>query len=195
MNFQTKDSGEREDFSTGARRDTQNDKPRYDLIPPIMLKRLAGLYARGAVKYGENNYQKGIPFSRVYASLFRHLMQYREGDKTEDHLSAVIWNATALMYYEEEIVQGRLPSELNDFEWGQINYQEIEDAINKLECDGPYSIENLPWTQEEHNTAKWNLYVDYDEPSYDLEELAWLDSGCQEAEIVNYHPDYSWVWE
>jgi hypothetical protein len=114
MNYETKDSGFREDFNTGARRDTQNDKPRYDLIPPIMLRRLADLYARGAVKYGENNYQRGMPFSRVYASLFRHMMQYREGDKSEDHLSAVIWNATALMLYEDLIEKGNIPSELND---------------------------------------------------------------------------------
>jgi hypothetical protein len=117
MTFETKDSGSREGFSTGARRDVQNDKPRYDLIPPIMLRRLAELYGRGAVKYGENNYQKGMPFTRVYASMFRHMMQYREGDKSEDHLSAVIWNATALMFYEDAIEAGQLPAELNDFDW------------------------------------------------------------------------------
>jgi hypothetical protein len=114
--FVTKDSGQREDFNTGARRDVQEGKPRYDLIPPVMLRRLADLYARGAEKYGENNYQKGMPFSRVYGSMFRHMMQYREGEPTEDHLSAVIWNATALMYYEDAINKGKLPAELKDFD-------------------------------------------------------------------------------
>lgn len=114
MDFITRDSGKREDFDTGARRDIQEGKPRYDLIPPIMLRRVAELYARGAVKYGENNYQKGMPFSRVYASLFRHMMAYREGDRAEDHLAAVIWNATALMYYEDAIAKKQLPEELND---------------------------------------------------------------------------------
>lgn len=114
MEYKTKDSGSREDFNTGARRDIQVNKPRYDLIPPIALKRVADLYARGAQKYGENNYQKGIPFRRVYASLFRHMMQYVEGDRVEDHLAAVAWNAFALMYYEEEIAKGRLSAELND---------------------------------------------------------------------------------
>jgi len=114
MKYKTKDSGKRENFDTGARRDVQVDKPRYDLVPVSALKRLADLYARGAVKYGENNYQKGIPYSRVYASLFRHLIQFREGDKSEDHLAAVAWNAFALMLYQDEIEKGNLPAELDD---------------------------------------------------------------------------------
>lgn len=112
--YTTKDSGLREDFATGARRDVQLDKPRYDLIPVGPLRRLAELYARGAAKYGEHNYQKGIPYRRVYASLFRHLIQWASGDRSEDHLAAVAWNAFALMYYEDKVREGKLPVELND---------------------------------------------------------------------------------
>lgn len=114
MKFVTKDSGKREEFNTGAKRDTQEGKPRYDLMPIPALKRVADLYARGAIKYGENNYQKGMPFSRVYASLFRHLMQWREGDKSEDHIAAVAWNAFAIMMYEDLIENNKLPKELCD---------------------------------------------------------------------------------
>ena len=113
----TKDSGKREDFKTGARRDIQLDKPRYDLIPPSALKRLADLYSRGAVKYGENNFQKGIPFKRVYASMYRHMIQFAEGENTEDHLAAVAWNAFALMFYQEQIKNKRLPKELDDMDY------------------------------------------------------------------------------
>jgi hypothetical protein len=99
--FVTKDSGERQTFSTGARRDTQTDKDRYDLIPTHALRRVAGLYARGAEKYDDNNWQKGIPFSRCMASLERHLHQFKQGDIDEDHLAAVVWNALAIMHYQE----------------------------------------------------------------------------------------------
>lgn len=101
MSFITKDSGERQEFDTGARRDTQAGKPRYDLIPTFALRRIADLYARGAEKYGDNNWQKGIPYSRVIASLERHLNQFKQGDKSEDHLAAVAWGALALLHYEE----------------------------------------------------------------------------------------------
>lgn len=101
--FITKDSGKRQSFSTGMVRDVQDDKPRFDLIPTEGLRRLADLYARGAEKYGDDNWKKGQPFSRAYASLFRHLIQWREGDRTEDHIAAVVFNAFALIYYEENL--------------------------------------------------------------------------------------------
>lgn len=97
-----KDSGEREGFDTGAHRDTQEGKPRYDLIPVEMLERLAMLYARGAEKYDEDNWKKGIPIQRVQASLLRHYFAWVQGDRTEDHLAAVIWNAACIMYYEDK---------------------------------------------------------------------------------------------
>ncbi len=100
--FVTKDSGKRQNFETGMVRDTQEGKPRYDLIPVEGLRRLADLYARGAEKYDDDNWKKGQPFSRVYASLFRHMMAWREGDRSEDHMAAVAWNAMAIMYYEEK---------------------------------------------------------------------------------------------
>ena len=52
-NYQTKDSGERIDYESGFRRDINKNKPRYDLIPPELLYRLAMVYTRGAEKYGD----------------------------------------------------------------------------------------------------------------------------------------------
>lgn len=100
--FETKDSGERRSFETGAVRDTDVNKPRFDLIPPHALWRVAMLYARGAQKYGENNWQKGIPSQQMLASAMRHLEAYRRGETDEDHLAAVAWNILALMQYECE---------------------------------------------------------------------------------------------
>ncbi len=112
--FVTKDSGAREEFSTGAKRDIQDDKTRWDLVPLPPLKRLADLYQRGAAKYGLGNFERGMPFSRVYASLLRHLFEWRQGHRDEDTLAGVAWNAFALMLYEEKIRLGELPRELDD---------------------------------------------------------------------------------
>ena len=99
--FVTKDSGEREQFDTGSQRDSQAGKPRYDLIPSLALKRVADLYARGAEKYDDWNWAKGQNYSRVMASLERHLHAFKQGETSEDHLAAVVWNALAIMHFQE----------------------------------------------------------------------------------------------
>lgn len=96
-----KDSGQRQSFNTGAVRDTQDGKPRYDLIPATALKRLAIHYANGAKKYGDRNWEKGIPASRCLASTMRHLFDWVLGDRSEDHLSAVLFNIMAIIHWEE----------------------------------------------------------------------------------------------
>lgn len=93
--FETKDSGKREEFSTGMVRDTQDDKPRYDLIDRTFLKRWAELMARGAKKYGEENWRKAateVELARFKASATRHLFQWLDGDISEDHAVAVAFN-------------------------------------------------------------------------------------------------------
>ena len=102
MNYIVSDSGERTTYTTGAVRDYRADKPRYDLIPPHAMLRVAMQYARGAQKYGESNWLLGIPTQDMLASAMRHLEAWRRGEPEEDHLAAVIWNLLAIMQYEEE---------------------------------------------------------------------------------------------
>jgi hypothetical protein len=93
--FETKDSGKREEFSTGMVRDTQDDKPRYDLLDWSMLKRWAELMARGAKKYGENNWKKAATqeeLNRFKASAIRHCIQWLNEETDEDHGAAVMFN-------------------------------------------------------------------------------------------------------
>ena len=98
--FITKDSGEREKFDSGAVRDKRTGKGRFDLIPAKPLKRLADVYERGAAKYDDNNWKKGIPITRCMDSALRHLNQYKNGDRDEDHLAQAAWNCFAMMWYE-----------------------------------------------------------------------------------------------
>jgi hypothetical protein len=104
--FITKDSGSRVDYPSGMRRDIQDDKPRYDLIPLMPLKRLAELYARGAQKYGESNWQlANTPeeLQRFKASAWRHFVQYMNGETDEDHGIAAVWNIFAAIVLEEKL--------------------------------------------------------------------------------------------
>ncbi len=99
--FIIRDSGERQEFETGAVRDTQGGKGRFDLITPFMLERLAKWYELGATKYGDRNWEKGIPFSRFLDSAQRHINKYRQGHRDEDHLAAAVWNLSCIVHFEE----------------------------------------------------------------------------------------------
>lgn len=96
-----KDSGARQSFDTGAVRDTQDGKPRYDLISIHALRRRAVHMANGAKKYGDRNWEKGIPASRCIASALRHIFAWMLGDRSEDHLSAVGFNIDCIIHWEE----------------------------------------------------------------------------------------------
>jgi hypothetical protein len=112
--FVTKDSGERRQFNTGAQRDVVTDKGRYDLISPIMIERLAKLLQRGAEKYNDRNWEKGMPLSVYMDSGMRHLYKFLEGHRDEDHLIAAIWNLQALLHIEEMVNRGMLSKDLLD---------------------------------------------------------------------------------
>ena len=115
MEFENvQDSGERQEFPTGSRRDTNKGKGRFDLMPAYALKRLAQHYENGAVKYGDRNWEKGQPLGRYMDSAIRHAYAYLNGSKDEDHLAAVAWNALAIIETEHRIEMGILPTELDD---------------------------------------------------------------------------------
>ena len=109
-----KDSGERQQFDTGSRRDTREGKGRFDLLPPYAIHRLAKHFENGAKKYGDRNWEKGQPLSRYLDSAIRHLFKYLGGDRSEDHLSACSWNCMAFIETEKRIKDGTLPKELDD---------------------------------------------------------------------------------
>lgn len=93
-------SGDQQTWDTGAVRDTQDGKPRYDLIDPEFLRRVAEVMRKGAEHYGEFNWTKGIPSQRYMASLLRHVFAYYAGDDSEDHLAAAAFNLMGIMRNE-----------------------------------------------------------------------------------------------
>lgn len=153
MTFVTKDSGQREEYSTGMVRDSAAKELRPDLLPVAMLRRLdlgelfvafldwyedvgdgdraaylldsiqaseeglreggpivvrwAELMGRGALKYGERNWEKARTpeeLARFKASAFRHFVQwYFDINKEEDHAAAVFFNVAGAEYVKARI--------------------------------------------------------------------------------------------
>ena len=88
-------------FSSGAVRSTDADGYRLDLVPAEGLIRAGVAAAHGAEKYGEHNWQKGMPLSEFINHLLVHIYKYLAGDRTEDHLGHAAWNAMAACTAEE----------------------------------------------------------------------------------------------
>lgn len=109
-----KDSGERAKFETGAVRDIQTDKGRFDLLPAYAIKRLAKHFEKGSKKYGDRNWEKGIPLARYIDSGIRHLFCLLDGQQDEDHIAAALWNITCFIETQERIRRGVLPASLAD---------------------------------------------------------------------------------
>lgn len=108
------DSGERSEFPTGAVRDIQEGKGRFDLLPMWALIALAKHYEAGCVKYGDRNWEKGIPISRYMDSGIRHAIKHILGETDEPHLVAACWNFMCAIDTLERIKLGLLPKELDD---------------------------------------------------------------------------------
>lgn len=70
---------------------------RYSAFPtpqklPQMFLDVAKHFEDGAKKYGENNWQKGIPVHCYIDSAVRHYLKFRRGDDDEPHDRAFVWN-------------------------------------------------------------------------------------------------------
>lgn len=59
---------------------------------PMMFLEVAKHFEEGAKKYGEYNWQKGIPVHCYVDSAVRHYLKYRDGYNDEPHDRAFVWN-------------------------------------------------------------------------------------------------------
>lgn len=66
-------------------------KIHYVSIPTCCLE-LSKHFEEGAKKYGENNWQKGIPKHCYIDSAVRHFLKFLRGDSDEPHDRAFVWN-------------------------------------------------------------------------------------------------------
>lgn len=100
-------------------------KIRYDLLEPFAMEQLTKVFTKGAEKYAAHNWLGGMKWSKMRASLGRHLAAYDNNldfdiDPTcEDcqkgscvnhtglyHMAQVAWNALGILSYYKHFPQG-----------------------------------------------------------------------------------------
>ena len=73
--------------------------------PHAMLE-VSKHFEAGCQKYGERNWEKGIPEHCYIDSAIRHYLKWRDGWTDEPHDRAVIWNLICLWWTHENITEG-----------------------------------------------------------------------------------------
>ena len=88
-------------FESGSQRDDDKNKPLPNHLDAYLRLRFGYLLRMGANRYGKNNWQLGQPDESSLESIHRHLAKYELGDRSEDHLSAIIFGIQLIMKNEQ----------------------------------------------------------------------------------------------
>jgi len=91
---------------------------------PTMLLEVAKHFEAGAKKYGEHNWQKGIPVKCYIDSAVRHYLKWLRGDEDEPHDRAFCWNIMCAIWTCKH------KPELNDYK------HEVPTGENTCVCCG-----------------------------------------------------------
>lgn len=89
--------------SVGYLQDAVMDFMNGDCFPDAntALLEVSKHFEEGAKKYGEYNWQKGIPESSYIDSAVRHYLKWQRGDDDEWHDRAFVWNIMCLIWTHE----------------------------------------------------------------------------------------------
>lgn len=109
-------------------------KRRYDLVHPWAHEQMVNVLTKGAQKYAERNWEKGMAWSNVISSLKRHLAAIEAGEdfdkeSGELHASHLACNAHFLTAYYKIFPQG------DDRPHRYLNPPKIGLDIDEVICD------------------------------------------------------------
>lgn len=97
--------------TSGTGKRFNQGKTRYDLVPAFAQEQYAQVLTKGAEKYGDSNWRKGMRWSIILASLERHLAAIKKGEDYDEetglyHSAHIMCNAGFLTEYYKIHPQG-----------------------------------------------------------------------------------------
>ena len=121
-----------EDKDKGLR--FNDGKTRHDLVPAFAQEQYAKVLTMGAAKYGDSNWTKGMKWSKVIASLERHLQAIKHGEDYDIeskllHAAHIMCNAAFLTEYYKIYPQG------DDRQHSYLSTPKIGLDIDEVICD------------------------------------------------------------
>lgn len=76
----------------------------YDNQPVDMILEVSKHFEAGAEKYGEYNWQCGIPLWSYKDSAIRHYLKWLRGDNDEPHDRAFVWNCLCYLWTKDNVL-------------------------------------------------------------------------------------------
>ena len=109
-------------------------KTRHDLVPAFAQEQYARVLTAGANKYADRNWEKGMAWSKVVASMKRHILAFERGEDFDPetgelHMAHVMCNAAFLTEYYKIHPQG------DDRPHTYLNMPKIGLDIDEVLCD------------------------------------------------------------
>lgn len=109
-------------------------KTRVDLLPEFATRQMAEVFTFGATKYAERNWERGMKWSKVIASLKRHTMAVERGEDYDKetgllHAAHIMANASFLTEYYKIYPQG------DDRTHTYLNMPRIGLDVDDVVCD------------------------------------------------------------
>lgn len=110
------------------------NKLRYDLLDPYAVEQLVKVFTLGATKYAPRNWEKGMSWTSVVASLKRHVAEFEKGNDFDDesklyHMAHAAWNAMCLVSYY------KMAPTFDDREHTYLKMPKIGLDIDNVICD------------------------------------------------------------
>ena len=108
---------------------------------PTMLLEVSKHYEEGANKYGENNWQNGMPTNIYIDSAIRHYLKFLRGDEDEPHDKAFVWNILCCIWtciHKPELNTYSKPKD------GYINKSLLDINTPQIDTSGMMEYEELP---------------------------------------------------
>ena len=141
-------------------------KTRFDLCPPFAQEQYAKVLTQGAEKYGEHNWELGMAWSKVIASLERHLQAIKRGEDYDKesgllHSAHVMCNAGFLTEYYKIFPKG------DDRNHSYLKKPKIGLDIDEVLCDFvggcmekfPEMKDRSVYWNDPHITQNWEEIV------------------------------------
>lgn len=142
-------------------------KTRFDLVPVFAQEQYAKVLTKGSEKYAERNWELGMAWSKVTASLKRHLQEFERGEDFDKetgllHTAHIMCNAGFLTEYYKIYPQG------DDRPHNYLKHAKIGLDIDEVICDFvggcidkfPNMNDRSVYWNDPHIANNWELIKD-----------------------------------